>query len=52
MGGYGMAPGRGWRLPLLRMLLLHRYSNLKAQIACEGWQQAESFEALAERIWP
>lgn len=52
MQGYGAAPGRAWREPLLRLLLLHRYSNLPAQIACEGWQRAESFEALAELIWP
>lgn len=50
--GYGAAPGRAWREPLLRLLLLHRYSNLPVQIACEGWQRAESFEALAQLIWP
>ena len=40
------------RLHLLRQLLLHRYSNLKAQIAMPGWQQCQSFEELAEQIWP
>jgi hygromycin-B 7''-O-kinase len=50
--GYGAPPGRAWREPLLRLLLLHRYSNLPAQIACEGWDRAESLEALAELIWP
>jgi hygromycin-B 7''-O-kinase len=50
--GYGAAPGRAWREPLLRLLLLHRYSNLPAQIAYEGWERAESLEALAELIWP
>ncbi len=53
--GYGDTPGPGWptlRLRLLRLLLLHRYSCLRAQIAQAGWQQAESFEALAEMIWP
>ncbi len=39
------------RQRLLRLLLLHRYSNLRAQIAHPGWQQAPSFEALAELIW-
>ena len=52
MEGYGAAPGRAWRNPLMRLLLLHRYSNLRAQVACPGWEQAESFEALAELIWP
>jgi hypothetical protein len=52
MEGYGAAPGRAWRLPLLRLLLLHRYSNLPAQIACKGWQEAPDFEALAQLIWP
>jgi hypothetical protein len=32
-------------------LLLHRYSNLKAQIAMQQWQEARSFEELAERLW-
>jgi hygromycin-B 7''-O-kinase len=52
MSGYGAAPSRAWRLPLMRLLLLHRYSHLRAQIAHEGWERAESFEALAELIWP
>lgn len=52
MEGYGAAPGRAWRLPLLRLLLLHRYSNLPVQIACKGWEQAPDFESLAQRIWP
>jgi hygromycin-B 7''-O-kinase len=52
MEGYGAPRGRAWRLPLMRLLLLHRYSNLPVQIACSGWQQVQSFEALAELIWP
>jgi len=52
MSAYGVAPGRAWRLRLLRLLLLHRYSHLRLQIACEGWERATSFEALAELIWP
>ena len=50
--GYGATPDAEQRLSLLRLLLLHRYSNLGAQIACPGWQQARSFEALAALIWP
>jgi hygromycin-B 7''-O-kinase len=52
MEGYEAPRGRAWREPLLRLLLLHRYSNLPIQIACKGWEQAETFEALAELIWP
>ena len=52
MDGYGVALGPVQRLALLRLLLLHRYSNLQSQIAMPGWQQAPSFEALAELIWP
>lgn len=52
LDGYGVALDVGQRLALLRLMLLHRYSNLQAQIAMPGWQQAESFEALAEQIWP
>jgi hygromycin-B 7''-O-kinase len=52
--GYGLAP-QDWpaqRLALLRLLLLHRYSALKAQIACPGWQQAATFDELAALAWP
>ena len=52
MDGYGVALGPGQRLALLRLLLLHRYSNLQLQIALPGWQHSPSFEALAELIWP
>ena len=50
--GYGVAFDRRWRLPLLRLLLLHRYSALRLQIAHPGWEQAPDFEALAALIWP
>ena len=43
---------RTLREPLLRLLLLHRYSCLPAQIACPGWAEAPNFPALAARIWP
>ncbi len=51
MAGCGVVLDDGLRLALLRLLLLHRYSALRAQIACPGWQQSPSFEALALRIW-
>ncbi|MBL8329109.1 MAG: phosphotransferase [Rubrivivax sp.] len=46
------APEADWRLPALRLLLLHRYSNLQAQLRLPGWQTSASFEALAHRLWP
>jgi hygromycin-B 7''-O-kinase len=46
------SPDGGWRLPALRLLLLHRYSNLRAQLALPGWQDSDTFEALASRLWP
>ncbi len=36
----------------MRLLLLHRYSHLQAQVAVAGWQQAANLEALAAMIWP
>lgn len=50
--GYGAVPDAAQRQGLLRLLLLHRYSHLRAQIAMEGWQTAGSFEELAARMWP
>ena len=50
--GYGARWHGGLRLKLLRLLLLHRYSNLHAQIKCDGWQHCQSFEELAAYIWP
>jgi hygromycin-B 7''-O-kinase len=50
--GYGQPFDRHAREPLLRLLLLHRYSCLPAQIASPGWQDAPDFATLAERIWP
>jgi hygromycin-B 7''-O-kinase len=52
MQGIGAALDADMRLRLLRLLLLHRYSNLPAQVAMPGWQQAGSFEELAALIWP
>lgn len=39
------------RQQLLRLLLLHRYSGLRGQLKLDGWQEAPSFEDLAERLW-
>jgi hygromycin-B 7''-O-kinase len=50
--GYGHTPSHSERLGLMRLLLLHRYSHLSAQIAHPGWPRAESFEALVALIWP
>lgn len=52
MAGYGAELDADLRRALLRLLLLHRYSNLPAQIACPDWQQAPDFDALAAWIWP
>lgn len=50
--GYGVLPDAPARPALMRLLLLHRYSNLPLQIAHPGWQDAADFEALATLIWP
>ncbi|MBX3635237.1 MAG: phosphotransferase [Rubrivivax sp.] len=50
--GYGAAFDRRRRDELLRLLLLHRYSHLSAQLALPGWQQAPDFPTLAARLWP
>ncbi|MBL8326222.1 MAG: aminoglycoside 3'-phosphotransferase/choline kinase family protein [Rubrivivax sp.] len=52
IGGYGAAVRPAQREPLLRLLLLHRYSNLPAQVKTDGWQQLRSLQELAERLWP
>lgn len=49
--GYRVPFDAAMRLRQMRLLLLHRYSALKLQIAWPGWERAESFEALAERLW-
>jgi hygromycin-B 7''-O-kinase len=51
-GYHGRPFDRGQREALLRLLLLHRYSNLKAQLAAPDWQIAADFPALAALIWP
>jgi hygromycin-B 7''-O-kinase len=51
-GYHGRPFDRTQREPLLRLILLHRYSNLKAQIKVPGWQAASDFATLAATIWP
>lgn len=51
-GYHGRPFDRAQREPLLRLLLLHRYSHLPAQLAVPGWQAAETFPALARLVWP
>ena len=51
-GYHGRAFDRSRREALLRLLLLHRYSNLKAQITVPGWQAAPDLATLAALIWP
>ena len=52
LAGYGATMDAAMRLALMRLLLLHRYSNLPAQIAVPDWQRSESFEELAAVVWP
>jgi hygromycin-B 7''-O-kinase len=45
------APGLSERL--MRMLLLHRYSNLNVQVSIEAWQgRARNLDALKRMLWP
>jgi len=52
MEGLGVGVTEAMRLSLMRLLLLHRYSHLKAQVKIDGWQDLRSFEELAARLWP
>lgn len=51
-GYHGRPFDRAQREPLLRLLLLHRYSALRAQIALPGWQALPDFATLAATVWP
>ena len=51
-GYHGRPFDRSLREALLRLMLLHRYSHLKAQIAMPDWQAAPDFGTLAALIWP
>ena len=50
--GYGTAPPRTGREALLRLLLLHRYSCLPAQLNLPDWEGAPDFATLAARWCP
>jgi hygromycin-B 7''-O-kinase len=50
--GYGLPFDRSQREPLLRLLLLHRYSALRLQVGVAGWQQAATFAELARLVFP
>jgi hygromycin-B 7''-O-kinase len=52
LSGYGARVDADKRLQLMRLLLLHRYSALRLQIALPGWERASSFEELAAMLWP
>lgn len=52
MQGLGIEVTEALRMALMRLLLLHRYSHLKAQVKMPGWQDLRSFEELAARLWP
>ncbi len=51
-GYHGRPFDRSRREELLRLLLLHRYSCLPAQLALPGWEEAPDFRRLAARLWP
>jgi hygromycin-B 7''-O-kinase len=51
-GYHGRPFDRGQRQALLRLLLLHRYSSLRAQIAVPDWRLAPDYTTLAALIWP
>jgi hygromycin-B 7''-O-kinase len=50
--GAGFTLNAALQQQLLRLLLLHRYSNLGAQIAYPGWQQCQRLEDLGALLWP
>jgi hygromycin-B 7''-O-kinase len=52
MGGVGVELTEALRSRLMRLMLLHRYSHLRAQLRIIGWETARDFEDLAERAWP
>jgi hygromycin-B 7''-O-kinase len=54
--GYGLSAsqlGGGLRTRLMMLLLLHRYSNLGAQVRIDGWaSRADSIDGLATLLFP
>ncbi len=51
VSGYGGDWDDGVREELMRLLLLHRYANLRVQIARDDWHDAPSLSALAARVF-
>lgn len=51
-GYHGRPFDRSQREALLRLIVLHRYSNLKAQIAVPGWQSAPDIATQPALVWP
>jgi hygromycin-B 7''-O-kinase len=49
--GYGLPTPRHRCEELLRLLLLHRYSALPAQLQFDGWMALDSLAAVARRAW-
>lgn len=52
LSGCGGANDAGLGRRLMRLLLLHRYSNLPVQVRIEGWQRARDLDALERLLWP
>jgi hygromycin-B 7''-O-kinase len=51
--GYGFSATReGLRERLMRLLLLHRHSDLGLQVTIAGWQRARTLDDLARLLWP
>jgi hygromycin-B 7''-O-kinase len=50
--GAGLGDAAALRAPLLALHLLHRFSDLDAQIARPGWREAPDLDALARWLWP
>ena len=46
------APDARARGRLMRLLLPHRFSYLRAQVRIDGWERARDLDALAAIIWP
>lgn len=45
--------GRQTRMRLMALAALHRYANFDVQLCIPNWRaRADSFEALAELVWP
>jgi hygromycin-B 7''-O-kinase len=53
LDGYGCGGDLvGLRERLMRMLLLHRHSDLAVQVTIAGWQRARTFDELSRMLWP